>query len=240
MKLSKTWLWASAAAAAALAAAPASAQRVDRIVAFGDSYADDGNLFELLGIARPPVYGNGRFSNGTNFVDTMAQLLGVPVDNFAIGGAFTGNGNINGPGIPGFVTEYQSFLAGGGPAAGEEGLIFGDEAGNSGAVDVAVAGEGAADREIVDRNAEQLSHGVDEIGAVREAAIAIDRWPGNAEQLEEIAVVRIGIAESDDSVDPLRRSRSRSQSSGGGRRRPKPGFRKLHSHPPPISEHRCQ
>lgn len=117
MKLSKSWLWASAAAAAALAAAPASAQRVDRIVAFGDSYADDGNLFELLGIPRPQVYANGRFSNGTNFVDTMAQLLGVPVDNFAIGGAFTGNGNINGPGIPGFVTEYQSFLAGGGPAA---------------------------------------------------------------------------------------------------------------------------
>ena len=47
----------------------------------------------------------------------MAQLLNVPVDNFAIGGAFTGNGNINGPGIPGFVTEWQSFLAGGGPAA---------------------------------------------------------------------------------------------------------------------------
>ena len=117
MKLSKSWLWASAAAAAALATAPASAQRVDRIVAFGDSYADDGNLFELLGIPRPAVYPNGRFSNGTNFVDTMAQLLGVPVDNFAIGGAFTGNGNINGPGIPGFVTEYQSFLAGGGPAA---------------------------------------------------------------------------------------------------------------------------
>jgi outer membrane lipase/esterase len=46
----------------------------------------------------------------------MAQILNVPVDNFAIGGAFTGNGNINGPGIPGFVTEYQSFLAGGGPA----------------------------------------------------------------------------------------------------------------------------
>ena len=55
--------------------------------------------------------------DGTNFVDTMAQLLGVPIDNFAIGGAFTGNGNINGPGIPGFVTEWQSFLAGGGPAA---------------------------------------------------------------------------------------------------------------------------
>ena len=108
----------SAASLAALAmAAPAGAQRVNRIVAFGDSYADDGNLFELLGIPRPAVYPNGRFSDKTNFVDTMAALLNVPVDNFAIGGAFTNNGNINGPGIPGFTTEYQSFLAGGGPAA---------------------------------------------------------------------------------------------------------------------------
>jgi outer membrane autotransporter protein len=112
-----TRLLASAACAAAFVATPAAAQQVDRIVAFGDSYADDGNLFELLGIPRPAVYPTGRFSGGTNFVDTMAQILGVPVDNFAIGGAFTGNGNINGPGIPGFVTEYQSFLAGGGPAA---------------------------------------------------------------------------------------------------------------------------
>ena len=116
MKFSKA-LFCASACCAALAATPASAQRVDRIVAFGDSYADDGNLFELLGIPRPAVYGNGRFSNGTNFVDTMALLLAVPVDNFAIGGAFTGTGNINGPGIPGFVTEYQSFLVGGGPAA---------------------------------------------------------------------------------------------------------------------------
>ncbi len=117
MKLARTLLCASALGAALTFASGASAQKVDRIVAFGDSYADDGNLFELLGIPRPDVYPNGRFSNGTNFVDTMARLLNIPVDNFAIGGAFTGNGNINGPGIPGFVTEYQSFLAGGGPAA---------------------------------------------------------------------------------------------------------------------------
>lgn len=117
MKFSKLLLCAGAAVAALATATPASAQRVDRIVAFGDSYADDGNLFELIGIPRPAVYPNGRFSNGTNFVDTMGTSLNVPIQNFAIGGAFTGNGNINGPGIPGFVTEYQSFLAGGGPAA---------------------------------------------------------------------------------------------------------------------------
>jgi uncharacterized protein YhjY with autotransporter beta-barrel domain/phospholipase/lecithinase/hemolysin len=107
----------SAASAAAFTAMPAEAQTVDRIVAFGDSYADDGNFFELTGIPRPAAYPNGRFSNGTNFIDTLSQILGKPVDNFAIGGAYTGTGNINGiPGL-GFQLEYQSFLAGGGPAA---------------------------------------------------------------------------------------------------------------------------
>ncbi|MDQ8757341.1 autotransporter domain-containing protein [Sphingosinicella sp. LHD-64] len=105
------------AAASALAiAAPASAQRVDRIVAFGDSYVDDGNAFQLAGITPPAAYPNGRFSNGTNFVDTMGQILNVPIQNFGIGGAQAGNGNVN-PGLPGFATEWQSFLAGGGPAA---------------------------------------------------------------------------------------------------------------------------
>jgi hypothetical protein len=113
---SRAALIAATAFAALALPVPAAAQRVDRIVAFGDSYADDGNLFELIGAPRPAPYPRGRFSDSTNFVDTMGQLLQVPIDNFAIGGAFTGNGNINGPGIPGFVTEYQGFLAGGGPA----------------------------------------------------------------------------------------------------------------------------
>lgn len=146
MKLSKS-LCATAVSLAALAAAtPASAQRVTRIVAFGDSYADDGNLFQLLGIPRPAVYANGRFSNGTNFVDTMSLLLNAPVDNFAIGGAFTGNGNINGPGIPGFVTEYQSFLAGGGPAA------FPRVSGTFGPTDLVVVSIGGNDARAYERS----------------------------------------------------------------------------------------
>ena len=70
-------------------AAPAAAQQIDRIVAFGDSYADDDNFLALAGIppASTVVYPTGRFSGGTNYVDTLGEILQVPIDNFAIGGA---------------------------------------------------------------------------------------------------------------------------------------------------------
>ena len=106
------------AASALTFAAPANAQRIERVVAFGDSYADDGNLWQLLGVPPASIYPTGRFSGGTNYIDTLGQLLFVPVDNFAIGGALTSNSNtVAGPGVLGFPTEYSSFLAGGGPAA---------------------------------------------------------------------------------------------------------------------------
>jgi outer membrane lipase/esterase len=108
--------------AATSIAAPASAQRVDQIVAFGDSYADDGNAIAML-LASPfvppatkaqlmQVYGTGRFSGGSNYIDTLSQLLDVPVDNFAIGGALTNDVNTNGPILPGFTTEWNAFLSG--------------------------------------------------------------------------------------------------------------------------------
>jgi uncharacterized protein YhjY with autotransporter beta-barrel domain/phospholipase/lecithinase/hemolysin len=81
-----------ATAALALAfAAPADAQRITRIVAFGDSYADTGNLFGLTGLNpatfQNGIYASGRFSGGTNYIDTLSSRLGAPVENFAIGGA---------------------------------------------------------------------------------------------------------------------------------------------------------
>lgn len=101
-------------ASTCLAASVADAQQIGRIVAFGDSYADTGNALRLAGInpASTIVYTTGRFSGGSNYVDTLSSLLQVQQYNFAIGGASTtGNGT---PGLPGFPFEIQEFLSGGG------------------------------------------------------------------------------------------------------------------------------
>lgn len=139
-----TRLLCAVASAALFSSAPAAAQTVTRIIAFGDSYADDGNFFELLPPSQIPpqarqLYPTGRFSGGSNFVDTMSQALGVPVDNFAIGGALTGTTNTNGPGIPGFTQQYASFLAGGGPA------FFPRVSGTFGPTDLVVVSVGGND-----------------------------------------------------------------------------------------------
>src|SRR5256885_664417 len=94
---------------------PAAAQQIDRIIVFGDSYADIGNALRLAGVSpiSTGVYTTGRFSGGSNYIDTLADLLQVQQYNFAIGGARTNNGNQT-AGVPGFTFEVQEFLAGGG------------------------------------------------------------------------------------------------------------------------------
>jgi len=98
-------------------ATPAAAQRVERVVAFGDSYIDDGNVFELTGTPVPPIYPLGRFSNGTNLVDTLARLINAPILNYGIGGAVARAQNTALPQVQAFDLQTQSFLAGGGPPA---------------------------------------------------------------------------------------------------------------------------
>lgn len=83
------------------------------VVAFGDSYADIGNLFKITGTnPATTIYPTGRFSGGTNFNDTLSGLLGVPDFNFAVGGAKTTSNVVN-PFLPGFVQQVGAFALGG-------------------------------------------------------------------------------------------------------------------------------
>jgi outer membrane lipase/esterase len=113
-RVSRAFACASLIALVALSA-PVAAQQVDRIVVFGDSYADTGNALRLGGVnpLTTGIYTTGRFSGGSNYVDTLTNILQVPQFNFAIGGARTNNGNQT-AGLPGFTFEVQQFLAGGG------------------------------------------------------------------------------------------------------------------------------
>lgn len=108
--------------ALALGVAPcAHAQQLSSIVAFGDSYADNGNIQNIMATIPAyaselayinTIYPTGRFSGGTNYIDTLASLYGITQENYAIGGAQTGTTN-EFPGLPGFSSEWQGFLASG-------------------------------------------------------------------------------------------------------------------------------
>jgi outer membrane lipase/esterase len=81
--------------------APAQAQFTG-IYGFGDSYADTGagpgGAFRLAGAPAPcavvPNPASCRFTGGTNFVDSLQTIYGLPtLTNYAIGGALTDNNN---------------------------------------------------------------------------------------------------------------------------------------------------
>lgn len=85
-----------AALAAGLASTTALAQSAPRVVAFGDSLSDNGNLFLLSGGTAPsdPAFGlypSRRFSSGLTFAEIFA---GQPLRNFPLANA--GNVNIGG------------------------------------------------------------------------------------------------------------------------------------------------
>jgi cholinesterase len=104
-----------------LLAANANATSISQIVVLGDSLSDNGNVFSATGYP-PPPYWQGRLSNGPVAVEYLAQKLGVPLIDFAWGGATTGVGNYGDGGtvgsfgaysLPGMTTVFQSALSGG-------------------------------------------------------------------------------------------------------------------------------
>lgn len=115
------------AAAAALAvaavgafASTASAQSYGRLVVFGDSLSDNGNLYAVTGNTTPlsPPYYQGRFSNGPVFTELLGFnagrfTAGAPVTgsvNYAFGGARTDNA----ANPPGMRNQLLAYTGGGG------------------------------------------------------------------------------------------------------------------------------
>jgi outer membrane lipase/esterase len=98
--------------------APAQAQFTS-LTDFGDSYADTGSApggaFRLLGWPNCPTgpnpqYPTCRFTGGTNFVDSLQSIYGLPgLTNYAIGGARTDNTNTFGVPNAGFAYELYTF-----------------------------------------------------------------------------------------------------------------------------------
>jgi phospholipase/lecithinase/hemolysin len=95
-----------------------------RVVAFGDSNVDTGNLFGALG--QP----GGRNSNGSLVTEYVSQALSVPLQNFAWSGATSGATNVVGASIPallntGLLSQLGTFSSGlGGGAADAHGLYI--------------------------------------------------------------------------------------------------------------------
>lgn len=71
---------------------------IDRMVIFGDSLSDQGNLKNWLRVFPPEPYFAGRFSNGPIWIDYLQQVSGLAVQNWAIGGSVS---------LPHFDPEFE-------------------------------------------------------------------------------------------------------------------------------------
>ncbi len=90
----------------------------DGVYAFGDSLSDNGNVYAYTGGAFPPApYWQGRYANGPVMVEDLAKGLGVPLHDYAYGGATSGTANnLNGSyglsGLPGLSQEISTYAGG--------------------------------------------------------------------------------------------------------------------------------
>ncbi|CAO3588359.1 unnamed protein product [Absidia cylindrospora] len=87
----------------------------DRIIAFADSYTDNGNDYRHSMSPPSPPYWKGRFSNGPTWLEQVADELGdrVKVINHGHGGATTDNAHayseFNGYVVPGLLQQIEQY-----------------------------------------------------------------------------------------------------------------------------------
>lgn len=86
------------------------AASIDRVVVFGDSLSDNGNLAAMTSGAIPPSppFFPGRTTNGLVWAEVLAVDIGAQLSDFAIAGATTGASNVFGPygGLQNQVANY--------------------------------------------------------------------------------------------------------------------------------------
>ena len=98
---------------------PAYAIKADKIIIFGDSLSDNGNLYArtLHFVPKSPIYYNGRFSNGRVWVEELATNLQLNPDDvnqlsdYAYGGSwaepFADSHSLIIPGLSSQVASYM-------------------------------------------------------------------------------------------------------------------------------------
>ena len=104
---------------------PVFAQNIEGVTIFGDSLSDNGNAFKATGgtIPASPPYFNGRFTNGTVWVEGFPTELKLPpaaTNNFAVGGSTSG---ANSTGSPTVTDQLNRFLLAS-PKANSNGLFI--------------------------------------------------------------------------------------------------------------------
>lgn len=101
-----------------LMTAQAAKPAYDKLIVFGDSYCDVGNIFAATGGAQPAApYFAGRFSNGPIWLDHAAGFLGVPLKPSLLGGTDYAFGGA-------WVTAPQTFPAGTIPSVPQQVLLY--------------------------------------------------------------------------------------------------------------------
>lgn len=113
----------SALASFIIGVVPASfAASIEKIVVFGDSLSDNGNLYAFTSnlhaitslvpvLPKDPPYFKGRFSNGPVWIEDVAETLNLPLLDYAYGGAWAENIGDSGQIVPfGLGSQVDFFL----------------------------------------------------------------------------------------------------------------------------------